>query len=199
MSVFLIATHIALWAAVVALAMIVLGLMRQVGTLLERVSPAGISAADSLGLKLGEFVEEIKTRTLAGEDMAIGGAREGCAQLIVFVSPLCDVCKSVTPIIARIADNGSPNIAISVAISTGEGEDISTYEAISGAALIDARDVATTFGAVDLPHVVIIREDGRLQAAEPARTIAAFEALVRPLEAATNKPEIHAQRLESLV
>ncbi|MEO0413233.1 MAG: hypothetical protein AAF221_15500 [Pseudomonadota bacterium] len=199
MSVFLIATHIALWAVVISLAVIVLGLMRQVGTLLERVSPAGMSSAQSAALKPGDRVDDIKTRSVAGDEVIIGGALEQRAQLIVFVSPMCDVCKAITPLIKQLTLSGAQNLVTTLAVSTADGGDMSPYETITGAALIDAKDVAATFGAVNLPHVVIIREDGRLQTSAPAPDLPAFETLVAPLNAAMSTPEFHAQRLESLV
>lgn len=195
----LVIAQIVLWLVVLAMLAVVLGLMRQVGTLLERVSPAGISPADAAALKTGDLVEPKSLTALTGEPVTVGGALGARAQFIVFVSPLCDVCKTIMPSVEALASRSAEKVVTTLAVSTQEGGSLSAYKNVSGAAVVDAADLAVTFGAVELPHVVLIREDGRLATSAPARSLADFEDLVQPLKAAAPHPEMHPKQMESLV
>ncbi|MEM7570992.1 MAG: hypothetical protein AAF337_14475 [Pseudomonadota bacterium] len=189
----------ALWVVVLVMLLMVLGLMRQVGTLLERVSPAGISADKAAALAIGDAVPHRTLAGFSGANVAIGGALKDKAQLIVFVSPQCDVCKSISPMIARLSHSGRTRFTTTLAVAHDGLEDASTYAAASpDVEAVSAKEIASTFGAVQLPHVVIIREDGRLETSAPAASSKAFEELVAPLTKALNTPKIPAQSMESL-
>jgi methylamine dehydrogenase accessory protein MauD len=90
-------SNIVLWVAVLALLLIVLALVRQLGVLHERIAPAGALMLNR-GLVVGERAPMIDVEDLDGRALRIGAPREdGRSTLLVFVSPTCPVCKSVLP------------------------------------------------------------------------------------------------------
>lgn len=92
-----------LWVVVVALALVVLALARQVGLLHERLGPAGALALAG-GPKPGEPAPALELEDFAGRRIAIGGAdAKGRSLLLVFVSPTCPVCRSLLPALRSLA------------------------------------------------------------------------------------------------
>jgi hypothetical protein len=89
------ASYLVLWLLVVTLAILVVALARQIGTLHLRLGPRGALELDDEGPPLGEAPEPLITVDLNGREVTIGGP--GRAQLILFVSPGCRVCDQVLP------------------------------------------------------------------------------------------------------
>jgi methylamine dehydrogenase accessory protein MauD len=98
----LIVSNVILWIVVIALAIVVLALMRQIGVLHERVFPAG-ALMTAAGPKVGEPVPVTTLKTIAGGDVQIGGADAAArSTLLLFVSPTCPVCKTLLPIVRSV-------------------------------------------------------------------------------------------------
>jgi len=92
-----------LWVVVVALALVVLALARQVGLLHERLGPAGALALAG-GPKPGEAAPALEVEDFAGRRIALGGAdAAGRSLLLVFVSPTCPVCRTLLPALRSLA------------------------------------------------------------------------------------------------
>ena len=83
---FVIASQIALWAAMLVLGVICIALARQIGVLHQRIAPAGALSLRQ-PLKLGEPTPEMSLNALDGSTVRIGGVRGGRSQLVLFVSP----------------------------------------------------------------------------------------------------------------
>jgi len=92
-------SNIVLWVAVLALSLVVLALVRQLGVLHERIAPAGALMLNR-GLVVGERVPMIDATDLSGHEMRLGEPRpDGKSTLLVFVSPTCPVCKALLPVL----------------------------------------------------------------------------------------------------
>lgn len=92
-------SNILLWIAVIALLLVVLALIRQLGVLHERIAPAGALMLNR-GLQVGERAPMIDVQDLQGRSLRIGEPRsDGRSTLLVFVSPTCPVCKSLLPVV----------------------------------------------------------------------------------------------------
>jgi methylamine dehydrogenase accessory protein MauD len=92
-------SNVALWIAVLALLLVVLALVRQLGVLHERIAPAGALML-SRGLEIGARVPMIDVEDLSGAALRIGEPRsDRRSTLLVFVSPTCPVCKSLLPVV----------------------------------------------------------------------------------------------------
>jgi methylamine dehydrogenase accessory protein MauD len=195
----LVISHLALWLVVIAMAAIVVSLMRQTGVLLERISPAGLSADDSLALKKGQAVEKMALTTLNGDAHTVGGAQTAGAQLLLFVSPRCDVCKSILPSAAALADALQGKLEITLAVAdAAEG---ALPQAANAIAQVPAEKIASQFGVSQLPHLVLIREDGLLEASQYVPSLADFKARTAPLQPAktTQKQMKHNKPVGDLV
>lgn len=174
----LVTTHLLLWGVVLALAAVVVSLMRQTGVLLERISPAGLSADASLAIKTGQAVERMALTTLRGAPHAVGGALGTKAQLLFFASPRCDVCKSIVPELNAFSQ-AAPHMAVTIAVADAS-EGVMPEEA-AAIAQVPADKIANQFGVSQLPHLVLIREDGVLERSQYLSSAADFKAAVLPL------------------
>jgi methylamine dehydrogenase accessory protein MauD len=99
----LLVSNAVLWIAVVALAAVVVALVRQIGVLHERLRPAGALAIQS-GPRVGEPAPVVEAVDLAGTAHAIGAP--GRDTLLFFLSPSCPVCKALLPVLASLARDG---------------------------------------------------------------------------------------------
>jgi methylamine dehydrogenase accessory protein MauD len=95
------ASYVVLWLLVLALSAVVVALARQIGTLHMRLGPRGALEMDEEGPPLGEAPEPLETVATDGASVTIGGPSEG--QLIMFVSPSCNMCREVLPALSVTA------------------------------------------------------------------------------------------------
>lgn len=96
-----------LWGVVLALGLVVLALLRQVGLLSERVAPAGALVGAETP-RVGEEGPVLEVESWRGERIRIGGeAPEGADTLLFFISPRCPVCKTLLPALPRIVASES--------------------------------------------------------------------------------------------
>jgi len=91
------------WLFMIALALVVFALVRQVGVLHHRLGPAAGALMISKGIKIGERSPEFKLRTLDGNDIVIGGVDPAArSTLVMFVAPDCPVCGKLLPALKSI-------------------------------------------------------------------------------------------------
>ena len=82
---------------VLVLAVVLLAVMRQLGVLHERITPAGALMLNR-GLTVGEAAPELEVVDLAGRRCrSAPSAPTGASTLLLFVSPTCPVCKTLLP------------------------------------------------------------------------------------------------------
>ena len=99
----LLVSNVVLWVVVVALALVVLALVRQIGVLHERVAPVGALSVGE-GPRVGEAAPVIDTKALNGRTLRVGGEDpNGRRTLLFFLSPTCPVCKTLLPTVRAIA------------------------------------------------------------------------------------------------
>jgi methylamine dehydrogenase accessory protein MauD len=92
-----------LWVALVALALVVLALARQVGLLHQRLGPVGALALAG-GPQPGEAAPTLEVEDWSGRRVTIGGADAGGRSLLlVFISPTCPVCRTLLPALRSLA------------------------------------------------------------------------------------------------
>jgi methylamine dehydrogenase accessory protein MauD len=89
------------WGLLVALAVVVLALARQVGTLHLRLGPRGALEIDDEGPRLGAAPMPAPARDAAGRTVMLGGP--GPARVVLFSSPTCGVCREVAPALGPAA------------------------------------------------------------------------------------------------
>ncbi len=89
------------WLLVVVLALVVVALARQVGTLHLRLGPRGALEIDTEGPPLGEAPPAMPATAADGARLLVGGP--GRKRLVLFSSATCPICRDVAPGIAPAA------------------------------------------------------------------------------------------------
>ena len=161
---FLVLSNIVLWIAVIALALVVFALTRQIGVLYERVAPAGALAMNQ-NLEVGQLAPELTLQTLSSTMLEIGGTNDsGKSQLILFISPDCPVCKTLLPAIKSAANAESKWIDLVLA-SDGHNQDHSGYVkqyGLENFPYVISEILGKTYGVAKLPYGVLIDEKGSI-------------------------------------
>ncbi len=106
-----------LWAAVLALALLLWALSRQVGVLFERVAPMGALVTDA-GPAVGTASPAFSLRALQGGGVEIGGT-QAQPTLVFFLAPSCPVCKKLIPVLKALVRDEARRLRVVLA-SDGE-------------------------------------------------------------------------------
>ena len=92
-------SYIVIWGLVLALALVVFALTRQIGVLHDRIAPTGALML-AKGLAVGDPAPIVAVNDLDGRARQIGAPRsDGKSTLVMFVSPTCPVCKTLLPML----------------------------------------------------------------------------------------------------
>lgn len=162
----LLASQVVLWVVVLALALTVLALARQVGVLHERVAPLGAMTTRT-AVEVGDLAPEFDVADLAGRPLRIGGRRpDGRGQLLLFVSPVCPMCKKLLPT-ARSFARSERGLLDLVLVGDGERADHAAIVAehrLQDLPLVLSPIVGMTLGIGKLPHAVLIDGSGVIRA-----------------------------------
>jgi methylamine dehydrogenase accessory protein MauD len=175
---FVIASQIALWAAILILAVVCIALARQVGVLHQRIAPAGALALQQ-PLKLGEATPEMTLAALDGTAVRIGGVRGGRSQLVLFLSPDCAVCEVLLPAV-RSAQGAERAWLDIVLASDGESARHAQFvkdKGLSRFPYVLSEHLGRSFGVSKLPYAVLIDEAGKLSATGLVNTREHLESL----------------------
>lgn len=175
---FVIASQIALWAAILVLAVVCIALARQVGVLHQRIAPAGALSLRQ-PLTFGESVPEMNLTALDGAVVKIGGARAGRSQLLMFLSPDCTVCEALLPAVrsAQAAERSWLDIVLA---SDGESDKHAQFvrdKGLSKFPYVISEHLGRTFGVAKLPYAALIDEAGKLTATGLVNTREHLESL----------------------
>ena len=180
----LVVSNILLWVLVVALAAVVLALVRQIGVLHERVAPAGALVARNAP-KVGESVPVVEVEDWNGASLRIGApAQDGRSTLLFFVSPTCPVCKTLLPVLDSVRKAEARWLRVLLA-SDGPREEHVGFVADHG---LDRRGyvLSTELGmahrVAQLPHAVLIDEAGIVRASGLVNTREHLESLFEAKE-----------------
>ena len=175
---FVIASQIALWAAILVLAVVCIALARQIGVLHQRIAPAGALALKQ-PLALGEAAPEMTLAALDGSGVRIGGVRGGRSQLVLFISPDCAVCEALLPAV-RSAQGAERAWLDIVLASDGEPAQHARFvkdKGLSRFPYVLSEHLGRSFGVAKLPYAVLIDEMGKLSATGLVNTREHLESL----------------------
>lgn len=179
----LLVSTVVLWMAVIALTALVFALLRQVGVLHERITPAGALASGSI-LEVGAVAPRVAVRTWNDDSVTIGApdARR-IATLLLFVSPTCPVCKTILPIAESTVDaEGGVRLFLA---SDGPREEHAAFVARYGLARLGyalSASLGVAYGASRLPYAVLIDADGIVRARGLVNTREHLESLFEASE-----------------
>lgn len=153
------------WVVILALAAAVVALFRQVGMLHERLGPVGALVLPG-GPKAGAAAPRFGLRAIDGRQVAIGQDGGVRSTLLFFLSPTCPVCKTLIPVIKRVAAEERSRLDV---ILASDGDEPAQREMIrqhklEEFPLVLSTDLGMAYGVSKLPHAALIGPDGRLAA-----------------------------------
>jgi len=181
----LVVSNLLLWVAVLALAALVVALMRQLGVLYERVAPAGALVAGAAP-RVGERAPVVAVVDLAGTPVSLGApSADGRRSLLFFLSPTCPVCKTLLPVVRQIGRAEVRTLRVVLASDGPRDEHVAfarehaldEREYVLGAALGLAYRVAKLPYAVLVDAAGIVRAEGLVNTREHLESL--FEAMER--------------------
>jgi methylamine dehydrogenase accessory protein MauD len=167
------ASYVVLWAVVIALAVLVVALARQIGTLHLRLGPRGALEIDDEGPPLGEAPGEFDLTDIEGRPAAVGGP--GRSQLILFVSPGCMVCEQVLPSVKAVARDISPVVITDV--DRHETERVFATRDLE-VPVVPGREVAASYLVPGTPYVVVLDSLGVARAKGTVNNLEQMEGLI---------------------
>ena len=169
------ASYVILWLLVVVLALVVVALARQIGTLHMRLGPRGALEMDVEGPPLGEPPVPVDATDVDGETVVVGGP--GTSQMILFVSPGCRLCAEVLPSIDAVA--GAAGIAPVVVADADRHETLTSYSSRHWRApLVPAPEIAQAMSIPGTPYAVILDDLGVVRAKGTTNNLEQLEGLV---------------------
>jgi methylamine dehydrogenase accessory protein MauD len=152
-----------LWAAVLALGLMLWALSRQVGVLFERVAPMGALVTDS-GPAVGEAAPVLALTGLQSEAVTIGGM-QAQSTLVFFLAPTCPVCKKLIPILKALARDEARSLRVVLA-SDGEGEHLQFVreQGMTHLPYVLSTELGMGFRVSRLPYAVLLDRQGLVSA-----------------------------------
>jgi len=181
----LVISNIVLWVLVVALALLVFALTRQIGILYERVAPAG-ALMPTTGPKVGEMTKELSLTSISGAPLTIGGeSASGLAVFILFISPTCPVCKSLVPTAQSLVNSEGKRMELVFASDGDELEQHQNYARdlnLGEYPYILSQELGMTFEVSKLPFAALIASDGTLKGKGLVNTREHMESLIESMD-----------------
>lgn len=174
---------VALWLAVLGLAMVVWVMLRQIGVLYERISPMG-ALMDSAGPQVGEASPSFTLTSLTGGEVTIGAGGER-AQVLFFLSPTCPVCKQLLPVLASIRNDEKPWLDVVLA-SDGDAQkhiEFIRKARLSAFPYVLSSDLGMTYRVQRLPFAVLTDAGGVVRAKGLVNNREQLESLFNTLQA----------------
>jgi len=162
----LVVSNAVLWILVVALAAVVLALVRQIGILHERVAPAGALLGRE-GPRPGERAPAIEVLDLAGRPVRVGGSEpSGASTLLLFVAPSCPVCKALLPAARSLRDAEGERLRLVLASDgpRAEQEAFVRDQGLEGEHYLLSAELGLLYQVGRLPHAVLLDAEGTVRA-----------------------------------
>jgi methylamine dehydrogenase accessory protein MauD len=177
------ASYIVLWALVVGLALLVLALARQIGTLHLRLAPRGALELDEEGPPLGEAPQPVDGLDADGRPVTVGGPGE--PHLLLFVSPGCPVCREVLPSVPAAARAGR----MRPLVIADDADGLNRYGGPS--TVVAGPDVARAYGIPGTPYAVVLDRLGVVRAKGTVNTLEQMEGLIETARRRVEEAPVH--------
>ena len=176
----LVVSQVLLWILLIAVAVLQLALLRQVGVLHERIAPMGALTLDK-GPAEGQSAPLFTLPDTDQHPVQIGGVdAEGKSTLLFFLSPTCPVCKKMLPILKSLARSESEWLTIRLS-SDGEPAEHQKFiqaQDLGGFRYVLSHDLGVTYRVSRLPYAVLIDAEGKIRAKGLINTREHLESLI---------------------
>ena len=177
---FLIVSNILLWLIMVAGAILLLGLTRQVGLLHERSAPLGALVTDH-GPDIGEKSPVFNVMDYYGKSIQIGGQSvNGKASLMLFMSPNCPMCNRVLPTVKLLGKEEDLDVVL---ISDGERGDHDRFlekhpQLVESIPYVVSSTIGMQLQVGKIPYAMLLDHEGTIRAKGLVNTREHLESLV---------------------
>jgi methylamine dehydrogenase accessory protein MauD len=159
----LLVSNAILWVVVLALAGVILALVRQIGVLHERLAPAG-ALMIGRGPKVGDQVPVLDVDDLQGVRHRVGVPdAAGQGTLLLFVSPTCPVCESLLPVARAIERREGVRLVLASDGPRDEHQAFVHAHRLGGTPYLLSTELGVTYQVSKLPFAVLIDGDGVLR------------------------------------
>jgi methylamine dehydrogenase accessory protein MauD len=178
----LLISNILLWILLVAMACVILALVRQIGVLYERVAPAGALMVGS-GPKVGEAAPIVTVTDLSDRLGGVGGERNR-STLLFFLSPTCPVCKTLLPVLKSVGRSEHKWLDIALA-SDGARTDHEAFvreHGLGGFPYLLSAELGIAYRVAKLPYAMLIDSAGVIRSAGLVNTREHLESLFEASE-----------------
>jgi methylamine dehydrogenase accessory protein MauD len=169
------ASYAVLWVLVLVLAVMVVALARQIGTLHLRLGPRGALEMDDEGPPLGEAPPPAEATAIDGRVVTVGGP--GRSQLLLFVSPGCMVCDRVLPSVPVVARTGGFEAVVITDVDAHETTATFGSKA-SSVPMIPSPQLTQAYAIPGTPYLVILDDKGLVRAKGTVNNLEQMEGLV---------------------
>ncbi|MFP8874085.1 MAG: methylamine dehydrogenase accessory protein MauD [Myxococcota bacterium] len=159
-------SNILLWIAVVALGVVVLALLRQVGILHDRIAPAG-ALVGSEEPRVGERGPILDLEDWSGHPVRVGGdENDGASTLLFFLSPTCPVCKELLPVVRRLRGEDGAGLRVVLASDGAREEHLEFVERerLEEATYVLSGVLGRSYQVGRLPYAVLLDAAGFVRA-----------------------------------
>ena len=177
------ASYVVLWFVVLALALLVVALAREVGTLHLRLGPRGALEVDEEGPPLGQAPPP--TAALDLDDRTVELSGPGDRRLLLFVSLTCSLCREVLPGLRAVARDGIRPVAVTDA----EREEAVRAYTRRPAPVVPSAETHRLFRVPGTPYAVVLDELGTVRAKGTVNNLEQLEGLVATAVARIDEPE----------
>lgn len=178
MNSFLVASNILLWLALIGVAVVMFGLLRQVGLLHERSAPMGAMMTDE-GPDIGDAAPVFDVLDYAGKSIRIGGTNPaGRPTLLMFSAPTCPICDKLFPIIKSTAKAEKISVVL---ISDGQPDEHERFlksHDLAGIPYVVSPEVGMRFQVGKIPYGVLLDASGVIRAKGLTNTREHLESLL---------------------
>jgi methylamine dehydrogenase accessory protein MauD len=149
-----------LWAAVIALGLLVWALSRQVGVLFERVAPMGALVTDA-GPAVGDASPSFTLTGIQSENVTIGGPAAR-PMLLFFLSPSCPVCKKLIPVLKALQRDEKRALSIVLASDGEQAEHLQFVreQGLEKLPYVLSTDLGMGYRVSRLPYAVLLDAQG---------------------------------------
>ena len=171
-------SHLLLWALVVALAVVVAALARQIGVLHERISPAGALVGRE-GPRPGEPAPVVEALDAAGARLRVGAPDpSGASTLLLFVAPACPICKVVLPIARSLRAREGLRLVIASDSSRAEHEAFLREHELERETVVNSAPLGLAWQVPRVPYAALIDAQGMVRARGLVNTREHLESLL---------------------
>ena len=155
----LIASQIISWLLIAALSVAVLALARQVGVLHVRVAPAGALTPAS-GPAVGQTAPPLELKSIDGASVSLGMAAQGRLKLLMFVSPMCPICKELIPVAKSFVRREKLDVVFVGDDAINDQRRMIQDLGIAGFPFVNGSEAGRAYGVDKLPHAVLLDDAG---------------------------------------